>query len=121
MSETTPEADRIAAIRARLAEVENELFSRNAYAPSGILSRFNSQAQLAREQHFAALRTERAELLSRLPVTGERAGHLVMTNHLFRSGNLVVRESEPEPPRDDGYDPSDPYQGYAREMNWRID
>lgn len=107
-------------IRVRLVEIENELFAPSAYMPNDILRRPDPVAMLAREQHREALRREREGLLAQLPVTGERAGHLVLAGHFLR-GTVIVRESELDPPRDDGYDCTDPHQRFAREMGWSID
>ena len=107
-------------IRARLAEIENELFARSAYASAAILSRPDPKALLAREQHFDSLRRERQSLHAQLPVTGERAGHLVMVGHFLR-GTVIAREVPPEDPPDDGFDCTNPHQRFAKEMGWSLD
>jgi hypothetical protein len=112
-----PEGERAA--RARLVEIENELFSPAAYTPNDILRRPDPQARVAHEQRFEALRKERESLLASLPKTGEAAGHLVLARGLL--GSTIVREVPPDEPRDDGYDASDPHQRFAKEMGWSRD
>jgi hypothetical protein len=107
-------------IRARLIEIENELFSPAAYMPNDILRCPDPQARLAHEQRFEALRREREDLLKQLPPTGEAAGlHLVLGRTL---GTTIVRESVQEPwsdPRDAHDD--DPQWRFAKEMGWNLE
>jgi hypothetical protein len=105
-------------IRARIAEIEPELFGPDAYLSTSILRPLDPAAQLAREERREALRREREGLLAQLPVTGERAGHMVIGCTL---GTVIVRESEPEyraDPRDAHGD--DPMWRYMKECgeNW---
>jgi hypothetical protein len=111
-----------AEIRARIAEIEAVLFARSAFQSSNILSPNAAQLNLAREQHFEALRKERESLLVQLPKTGEASGqHLVMTGHFLR-GTTYVRESVEEYrawPGDEYGD--DPMWRFAQEQGWNLE
>jgi hypothetical protein len=104
-----------AEIRQRIAEIEAELFSRSAYFDTSILKPADPVAQVAREKRREALNAERESLLRQLPVTGERAGHMVMNRTL---GTVIVRESSyDEPP--EKFDRSNPFERFADEMGWK--
>lgn len=104
-------------IRQRIAAIEAELFQRSAYLPADILRPRDPKAQLAREEHREALRSERESLLRQLPITGERAGHMVLNRTL---GTVYVRESVYEEPPEK-FDRSNPFERFADEMGWRHD
>jgi len=112
------EAERIAGIAKRIQAIEDQLFARSNYVNSSILSRPIPKQQLEHERQFDALRREREGLLAQLPVTGERAGHLVLAGHFLR-GTTIVRESVEEyrPAPGDEYG-GDPLWRYAREQGW---
>ena len=102
-------------IRARLVEIENELFGPDAYVNSNILGRPDPPAQLAREERREALRRERESLSAQLPPTGEASGQrLVMGRFL---GTVILRETQFEEPAPK-FDNSDPFARFAEEMGW---
>jgi hypothetical protein len=101
-------------IEARINSIGLEIDELSADSTGFVLKRNCGQLQRAYHERVAELSREIAELRSRLPKTGEASGqHLVFARTL---GTVYVRASEPEPPPDDGYDPSDPWQRYEREV-----
>lgn len=103
--------------RQRIREIEAELFGRSAYLDASILRPADPAAQAAREARREALKAERESLLRQLPVTGERAGHMVLNRTL---GTVYIRESQyDEPP--EKFDRSNPFEKFADEMGWGHD
>ncbi len=117
----TPEQRTLhAATRARIAEIDRELFAPAAYHSANILSRSAARLNAVHEKRFETLRREREELLSTLPKEGIASGQrIVLSGHLL--GATCVRDSLPEYPPDDDYDRSDPHQRFANEMGWSND
>jgi hypothetical protein len=115
------EAERIAAVRARLGEIERELFNPANFTSSSILSPNAGQINAAHEKYFAVLRRERSELLAELPKTGEASGqHMVMAQGL--RGTVIVRASEPEYRFERGDEHGDdPHWRFAKEMGWNLE
>lgn len=101
-------------IHTRMNAIECELQALSASASSNILRKNATQLNQAHEERCAVLRREKLDLLAQLPPTGEASGqHMVFARTL---GTCYVRASESEPPPDDGYDRSDPYERYEHEV-----
>jgi hypothetical protein len=74
--------DNFAEIRARVNEIECELFAPEAYTQCNVILPDGPELDRARSLRFEALGRERAELLGRLPPTGMRAGRIVFAKTL---------------------------------------
>jgi hypothetical protein len=72
------ETESIAAIRARLIEIEAELFAPGSYTRSNVASPNCDELNRLHEQRIGALGRERVDLLSKLPPTGEASGQRII-------------------------------------------
>jgi hypothetical protein len=138
-------------IRARLAEIEHDLFAPAGYGNTQISAGLDAMGQLKYGPYLKSLPAQlRPSELGRLvaeqnvqrqlqhethfeTLRKERESLLAQLpktgeacGHLvmtghFLRGTTIVREAPPEEPRDDGYDRSDPYQRFARECGWPND
>ncbi|MGO8977209.1 MAG: hypothetical protein ACLP0B_09850 [Steroidobacteraceae bacterium] len=109
--DTDEHTDSLAAIRARIIEIERELFAPDNYTRSNVTSPNCAELDRVRAIHFAVLGRERSELLAKLPPTGMASGERIVFSKVL--GDI---RDWPEPEAiDDGYDPSDPYARYERE------
>jgi hypothetical protein len=106
--------DNIAAIWTRLNAIGCELQSLSDNASHNVLRRNCGQLNREYEERAAELRREQVDLRGRLPPEGMASGQRMV---FARSpAEIILRESEPEPPPDDGYDSSDPYERFEREV-----
>jgi hypothetical protein len=80
-------------IQRRIDEVDGALIRAGQNANAIVLCPNATEVQQRREEITAELQRKRGELAMQLPVTGERAGHMVIGRTL---GTVTVRECEPE-------------------------
>lgn len=80
------ETEGLAAIRARLIEIESELFAPESYTRSNVASPNCDELNRAHEQRIVALGRERVDLLSKLPSTGEASGQRIIFAKVLGDG-----------------------------------
>jgi hypothetical protein len=100
----------LAEIRARIVEIECELFAHSAL--SNITSPNSAELNRAHAIRFEALGRERSDLMGRLPLTGMASGERIVIAKVLGD---ICNWPQPEPEPDD-YDRSDPYERYEREV-----
>jgi hypothetical protein len=81
------ETQDLAAIRVRINEIEAELFAESNYTNSSILSADAARLERERNERFAALGSERVQLLGKLPPTGMAGGHRLVFAQIL--GGLI--------------------------------
>jgi hypothetical protein len=111
------ETQSLAAIGARIIEIEAELFAPGGYTHSNITSPDGAQLDGAKARRFELLGRERTELLAKLPPIGMASGERVIFARML--GDLRDWPPMVESEADDGYDPSDPYERFERECGIR--
>lgn len=113
-TETKAKELSLAEIRARIIEIETELFAPEGYTQSNITSPNAAELDRAHVLRFEALGRERQELMAKLPPTGEASGQRIVFAKVLgdiRDWPAMAPEAD-----DDSYDPSDPYARYEREV-----
>ena len=106
--------EQVAAIWARLNALGCELQALSDDASRNILRRNAGQLNREYEQRSAELRREQAELRGRLPAEGMATNQRLVLGRFL--GTVILRESDPEEPPDDGFDATDPWERFEREV-----